>query len=158
MRTCTISIPCCHSFVPDFPPHHCKVEHEVGEYGKGKYEREGEKCNKKNGGGWGERGAEKQIWRLGWWECTALHRCTVPLGNLSCEQIRLNARVSRKEPPSRQSIGGGGGGRLAGWRYYCVKTSDPGHHHQYISCITLLVPRLRGWKKFVKLMERLIGK
>lgn len=25
-------------------------------------------------------------------------------------------------------------------RYYCVKTSDPGHHHLYISCITLSVP------------------
>lgn len=27
----------------------------------------------------------------------------VPLGNLRCEQIRLCARVSRKEPPPRRS-------------------------------------------------------
>ena len=32
----------------------------------------------------------------------------VPLGNLRCEQIRLYARVSRKEPPSRLSMEGGG--------------------------------------------------
>lgn len=99
------------------------------------------------GGGWdssgGECRGEKQIWRLGWWECTASHRYDVPLRNSRCEQIRLNARVSRKEPPSQKSTEGGGGkraggvGGLGGWRYYCVKTSDPRHLHLCISCIKL---------------------
>lgn len=31
-------------------------------------------------------------------------------------------------------------------RYYCVKTSDTGHNHLYISCITLWVPRHVGRK------------
>lgn len=38
---------------------------------------------------------------------------------------------------------------LSGWRYYCVRTSDPKlhhHHHLYISCITVLVPRQKGGK------------
>lgn len=31
-------------------------------------------------------------------------------------------------------------------RYYCVKTSDTGHHHLYISFITLWVPGHKGGK------------
>lgn len=136
----------CH-FSP-FQLHHCKVDHEVDKYREGKHERKREESSRKRGGGWdcsgGECRGEKQIWRLGWWECTDSHRCDVPLRNSRCEQIRLNARVSRKEPPSQQSIEGGGeggGGRLGGWRYYCVKTSDPRHLHLCISCI-----KLWNWK------------
>lgn len=94
--------------------------------------RERRKKSSRTRGGWdggGGGGGEKQIWRLGWWECTALHRCAVPLGNLRCEQIQLYARVSRKEPHHGRASREAGWERLAGWRYYCIKTSDPGHHH-----------------------------
>lgn len=52
-----------------------------------------------------ERGEEKA--NLRGWDGDE-KAAAVPLGNLRCEQIRLCARVSRKEPPPRWSSVGGG--------------------------------------------------
>lgn len=42
--------------------------------------------------------------------------------------------------------------KRAGWRYYCVKTSDPGQHHLCIGSITLSLPGQKG-RKEVKLQN-----
>lgn len=102
-----ISIPCCHFPYLIFLCIIARWRSMRWVSMRGKYERKGERSCREGGGG----GGGKQIWRLGWWECTALHQSAVPLGNLRCEQIRLYDRVSRKEPPSQQSIGGWRRGR-----------------------------------------------
>lgn len=71
------------------------------------------------------------------------------LGNLRCEQIRLYARISRKEPPSQQRIEGGGEVRSEqGGGIIVLRHQIQGIIIIFISVALLSVPKQKGkiWK------------